>query len=673
MRLLRLVPLVALLLLWPATGYSDPVDLLDADTQAFVQDDGAMDVIYTLRFRDNEGRAAIRRIGQFYEPVHFTASWLEAGPDQVPVTMSPAGGGYYQAAFATPTAAGGEYALVLHYRSSYRFADPTQRGDQALLAVWFNPVRWNMRVPRSVLKLVLPLTLPAEVQRHEDITPAMVDGLGVVTDPASVAAQAHWAYVYTDYHDTRRLTVFAEARDLAAQQVHGVRIYLPASALPGLAATRTTDPVAPPPTLLPDGTPSPDTVAPAPRRPRTAGDVGMAVATLLVLAFFLNGFLMLAWLLVLALPLGLVDALARTGLLQRVLLPAGHFVWIHPTRGTLFGFTALLVPFRLLWIVASGLLALGVRLLKVHPYLDNVLREKGPTYTAPEITLSTFVKQGYVPPLEPAEAAMALQRPVKAINLLVLGLQARGVLRITSRNPLQVVVLDREKAATAPERVFLDALTPRGTLSKDGVAAVLSALNEAAQPKVWRADHDALQASYRQATDDAWAHLRALPPAQRTPYFNEHYPVLYLSDTFFRDLGQTVAPVPASAPLDSPVNTLGATREVPTLQGPVERVQDLAEGVVGSIENAASATVDRLEHLFNFDGHQPAAPATAGAPAFATGYDACHDACHSACHDACHSACHSACHDACHSACHDACACHSACHDACVSSCAGSF
>jgi hypothetical protein len=42
--------------------------------------------------------------------------------------------------------------------------------------------------------------------------------------------------------------------------------------------------------------------------------------------------------------------------------------------------------------------------------------------------------------------------------------------------------------------------------------------------------------------------------------------------------------------------------------------------------------------------------------------NACHDACHSACHDACHSACHDACHSACHSACHGAC------HSACVSS-----
>ena len=56
-----------------APGWAGPVDLLEADTQAFVQDSGAMDVIYSLRYQDNEGRSAIKSIGQFYEPVAFTA------------------------------------------------------------------------------------------------------------------------------------------------------------------------------------------------------------------------------------------------------------------------------------------------------------------------------------------------------------------------------------------------------------------------------------------------------------------------------------------------------------------------------------------------------------------------------------------------------------------------
>ena len=53
-----------------------------------------------------------------------------------------------------------------------------------------------------MIKLVLPLTLPAAVQRHEQITPQMVDGLGVITDPANKAAQDKFAFVFPGVRKT---------------------------------------------------------------------------------------------------------------------------------------------------------------------------------------------------------------------------------------------------------------------------------------------------------------------------------------------------------------------------------------------------------------------------------------------------------------------------------------
>jgi hypothetical protein len=180
-------------------GAAAPVELLEADNQVFVQDNGAVDVIYSLTFLDNEGRTQIRKVGQFYEPVHFTRGFLngEGGPQ--PVTTQNVGGGYYRVDFTSSTRAGQQYTLELHFRSNHRFADPTESEGRQLLAVWFNPVRWSMPIGRSVVKLVLPLALPAEVARAEDITSAMVDGLGVVTDPGSLVEQDHWAFVFADY------------------------------------------------------------------------------------------------------------------------------------------------------------------------------------------------------------------------------------------------------------------------------------------------------------------------------------------------------------------------------------------------------------------------------------------------------------------------------------------
>ena len=643
-----------------------PVDLLEADTQAFVQDSGAIDVIYSLRYKDNEGRAAIKSIGQFYEPVAFTRGVLHDGGRDVPVTMSSNGGGYYKATFGSPVGRG-TYVLELHYRSDKRFAEPTTSADgKDLLAVWFNPVRWAMPVPKSVVKLVLPLTLDDKLRRPEDITPAMVDKLGVITDPENKAGQSHFAFVYSDYQSSRRLTIYAEKDDLPAEAVHMVRVYIPRASMPALSATDNTRPAAGGGPSSPEG-PRGAVAHDSPRAPWSWTDYVVLGVALLVLSFVGNPFLLLGELVVLGLPLWIVDKIAGTNLLRDVFLPAGKFMFVHPTKGTVLGWTALVVPLRVAWAAVSGIGAAIVALLRLHPVIDLYLKRKAPRYESPEIVVSTFRKDGYVPELTPEEAAVMMDRPIKAINLLVLGLQARGAIRLLSRNPLQVHVVDPSRAVTGPEQTLLRSLTNRGTLTKEGMRDVLASITASMQPKIWRADTKATVDAYRARAQRRWAELQATPQAARAQVFNAWYPDLYLHDTFFQNFGTTFGQVPADAPPDQPLTILGASREQPSVLGGVERVQEFAEGVVGSIEAGARATVDRVERLFNFDGDRgERAGAEAGAvAAAAVGYDACHSACHSACHAACHSACHSACHDAC--------ACHSACHSACVSSCAGSF
>jgi len=119
----------------PLSAAADPVELLEEDSQAFLQDNGGMDVIYSLTFRDNEGRSAIRKIGPFYEPVHFTRGLIKSGGRTARATIKDAGGGFYRVDFvAFSTRAGESYTLELHYRSAHRFADPTARAGKQLVA-----------------------------------------------------------------------------------------------------------------------------------------------------------------------------------------------------------------------------------------------------------------------------------------------------------------------------------------------------------------------------------------------------------------------------------------------------------------------------------------------------------------------------------------------------------
>ena len=85
MKILKLIALSAAVALGTlATAHAAPVDLLECDSQVFIQDNGGADVIYRLTFRDNEGRSQIRQIGEFYEPLHFTRSLLHGDGESNP-------------------------------------------------------------------------------------------------------------------------------------------------------------------------------------------------------------------------------------------------------------------------------------------------------------------------------------------------------------------------------------------------------------------------------------------------------------------------------------------------------------------------------------------------------------------------------------------------------------
>jgi hypothetical protein len=113
----------------------------------------------------------------------------------------------------------------------------------------------------------------------------------------------------------------------------------------------------------------------------------------------------------------------------------------------------------------------------------------------------------------------------------------------------------------------------------------------------------------RAAVEEAWRRLREAPPAQRPMIFDEEYRHLYLDDRFFENLQGSMAGVDIPDSLDSPLGALTSSRTVRTLEGAVSHVQEMAEGVVTSIENVAAATVDRVERFFAFDEMREAASA----------------------------------------------------------------
>jgi hypothetical protein len=163
--------------------------------------------------------------------------------------------------------------------------------------------------------------------------------------------------------------------------------------------------------------------------------------------------------------------------------------------------------------------------------------------------VSTFRKPGFVPNLPTEEAAMLLNRPVKAVNLVVLKLQEKGAIRLLQRNPLQLQVIDANRATTPAERALVASLTSKGTLARDGVDRVLAALSDSMRPKVWRADVPATVNALQQRSTSAWQDFERVPPNQRQVVFQSSWDSLYLHDDFFTHVNTSFGPVDTSAPL----------------------------------------------------------------------------------------------------------------------------
>ena len=68
-----------------------------------------------------------------------------------------------------------------------------------------------------------------------------------------------------------------------------------------------------------------------------------------VFAYFTNWLLLLLWFVTIGWVLLIIDAIAKTRMCRDIFLPAGSFKVFHPLKGTLFGWTGVLVPFRLAW------------------------------------------------------------------------------------------------------------------------------------------------------------------------------------------------------------------------------------------------------------------------------------------------------------------------------------
>ena len=120
----------------------------------------------------------------------------------------------------------------------------------------------------------------------------------------------------------------------------------------------------------------------------------------------------------------------------------------------------------------------------------------------------------------------------KTIALIVLALEQRGIVNMINQAPLQLEVLKPDATDLASyEKVLLGAIQEDGTLDKNQIPAVLEAVSQVVQPKMWNADPKATRETYQRRIDTAWEEYerdwRTRPPTAPMP---NYVPWIILND-----------------------------------------------------------------------------------------------------------------------------------------------
>lgn len=174
---------IAVLLIPPSLAYAaGPPDLVQADGQVAVKSDGSLGITYKLTFRETESRNQITTLGPL-DPGHSLRGAEIEGSDgkRGKVSLSSKGGGFYTVPFGFSTQPGQTYTLTIRYDVP-TLLDTTTIKDASFRVVTWAPVQWNLPIGEEIVRFILPVELPAGIAQPEQVTDAVVNQFGLVTE-----------------------------------------------------------------------------------------------------------------------------------------------------------------------------------------------------------------------------------------------------------------------------------------------------------------------------------------------------------------------------------------------------------------------------------------------------------------------------------------------------------
>ena len=217
--------------LWPTggVGAARPPIITRTESQVTVLGDGALDIKYSLTFHETEPRTGITTMGRFDPGRKMLDHHIEHEKRVSPVTMRSQGDGYYGVDFGFRTRSGVDYTLHVHYRAPRVLDETTIKGASYRVLEW-SPVEWNLGIGEQIVRVILPIQLPASITKPEEVTDAIVDETAIVVDTALVSSFDRWVYYPTpdQAKGTNWLSIYVSKAKVPPQYHFRPKVYVPA-------------------------------------------------------------------------------------------------------------------------------------------------------------------------------------------------------------------------------------------------------------------------------------------------------------------------------------------------------------------------------------------------------------------------------------------------------------
>jgi len=229
----------------------DPVTLNKSEYYINVLQDGRLQITYELTFTEREsGRGRISELPPLESP-HMLIESFGTGPDgRFDVSMQSTGrANVYSAVFAQSTRLGGQYVITIRYEVDRSVFDSTTIDGEAYRAIGWASGEWALPIEILAATFVLPIELPADVTRPEQVTDNVVNRAGVKVGDLSTFNR--WVYFPTPDSVSGKnwLSIYIEKRSVPPNGKIQPPFFLRASDVP---VTRDTPiPIRPTPTDVP--------------------------------------------------------------------------------------------------------------------------------------------------------------------------------------------------------------------------------------------------------------------------------------------------------------------------------------------------------------------------------------------------------------------------------------